>query len=598
MAAVMRFLSPEVEAGVTVRASGGRRGSGPPGADGPVRPTRGTDLVIVLALIGLLATVAWLGRGMWAPFTPEGPPSLDLSPWRLPYYAGRSLLRMFLALGGAMAFTFVVGAWAAKSTRAARLILPALDILQSVPVLGFLSATVTLFLALTPGRLLGAELASIFAIFTGQVWNLTFAFYHALITLPREQAEALRVYRLSAWQRFTHFEVPAAVIPLVWNAMMSFGGGWFFLAASEAITVLHKDILLPGLGSYLAVAVKAKDFSALAWALVAMALVILAVDRGLWRPLVAWSEKFKLEESQAAVVQRSRVLDVLRRSQVVPWLGAHLARADESMDRGWRRWMRPPAGPGSPAAERRLDRVMTVAMWSALGLLALRGAMFIARDIQWTEALRAAGLGSLTLLRVVAVLALSALVWTPMGVWIGSNPRVARTAQPIVQLLASFPANFLFPLVAILFLRFRLSIEWGGGFLMMLGAQWYVLFNTIAGAMAIPNDLREMARDQGLRGWSLWRTLILPGIFPAWVTGALTAAGGAWNASIVAEVVSWGDARLTATGIGAYVTGATAAGDWPRIVLGVSIMSLYVVAINRAVWRPLERLAVTRYRLG
>ncbi len=556
------------------------------------------DLVVLLALVGLLATLAWLGRAMWAPFAPGAPAVLDLSPWRLPYYAVRSLFRMFAALGASVIFTFVVASWAAKSRRAASVILPALDILQSVPVLGFLSATVTFFLALAPGRALGLELASIFAVFTGQVWNLCFAFYQSLITLPREQEEALRLYRLSGWRRFTHLELPAGVISLVWNGMMSFGGGWFFLAASEAITVLGESMLLPGVGSYVAVAAKARDLRALGFALLTMVVLIVLVDRGFWRPLVAWAEKFRLEESRAATGQRSAVLDFLRRSQVVPRVEVCLARADDAVDRLWQRALRSPAGPTDPARERAVDRAFTVGLWAALALLAVRGAAFVVAEVAWAEVIRVVGLGGLTLLRVALVVAVSALVWTPVGVWIGLNPRVAQLAQPVVQILASFPANFLFPFVTVLFLRLHLSLEGGSALLMALGAQWYLLFNAIAGAIAIPNDLREMTRVLGLRGWARWRALILPGIFPAWVTGALTAAGGAWNASIVAEVVTWGETRLTATGLGAYITDATASGDWPRIVLGVAVMSAYVVALNRLVWRPLSRLAERRYALG
>lgn len=528
------------------------------------RPPGWADLAALLALVGLLATVAWLGRGMWAPFMPGAPPRVDLSPWRLPYYAGRSLLRMFIALGWSLVFTLVVGSWAAKSPRARRIILPALDVLQSVPVLGFLSATVTFFIALAPGRLLGLELASIFAIFTSQVWNLTFAFYHSLVTLPREQGEAIRLYRLSGWQRFTHFELPAAMIPMVWNGMMSFGGGWFFLAASEAITVLNRELFLPGIGAYLAVAVRERDFGALGWALGTMAALIVLVDRGFWRPLVAWSERFKLEESRSAEVRNSRVLG-------------------------------DPGAVSRAIGNGRADRLLTLGLWGVLGLLVLRGAAFVATEVASSEAVRVVGLGALTLLRVGAVLALAAVVWTPVGVWIGLSPRVARLAQPVVQLLAAFPANFLFPFVTAAFVRLHWSLQWGGALLMMLGAQWYLLFNTIAGAMAIPNDLREMTRDFGLRGRVRWRALILPGIFPAWVTGSLTAAGGAWNASIVAEVVTWGDARLEATGLGAYITEATTAGDWPRIVLGVTVMSIWAsIGMSRASNRSKRRQMPTR----
>jgi NitT/TauT family transport system permease protein len=559
------------------------------------RPLNWADAVVVLALVGLLATVAWLGHGLWTPVTPAGPPPVELDPWRLPAYAARSLLRMFAALGASLVFALVIASWAARSAPAARVILPALDILQSVPVLGFLSATVTFFMALVPGHILGLELASIFAIFTSQVWNLTFAFHQVLVTLPREQAEALRLYRVSGWQRFTHFELPAGIIPLVWNGMMSFGGGWFFLAASEAITVLNQELLLPGIGSFMARAVKAADVRALGWAVLTMVILILLVDALIWRPLVAWAEKFKFEESRATDAPASRVLDVLRRSHLIPWVEMLLARLDEQADRRWRRWF---GDPGRERPERRWDRALVVLLWIAIGVLVLRGVAFVTTEVSAAEVVRVLGLGGLTLLRVAAVVALAALVWTPVGAWIGMTPRVARIAQPIVQVLASFPANFLFPLLALVFVRFGLSLEWGGAILMALGAQWYILFNTIAGAMAIPNDLREMAESLGVRGVARWRALILPAIFPVWVTGGLTAAGGAWNASIVAEVVTWGDTTLEATGLGAYVAAATVVGDWPRIVLGVAVMSAYVVMVNRLVWRRLERVAVARYSLA
>jgi NitT/TauT family transport system permease protein len=556
-----------------------------------------TDLVVLLAVVGFLATIAWLGHGMWSPLGPQASTTIDLDPLRLPYYAARSLLRMFLALGASLVFTLVVGSWAARSPRSARLILPGLDILQSVPVLGFLSATVTFFVSLTPGHLLGLELAAVFAIFTSQVWNLTFAFYHALMTLPREQAEAVRLYRLSGWQRFTHFELPAAVIPLVWNGMMAFGGGWFFLAASEAITVLDHEFLLPGLGSYAAVAVKRQDLGALAWALLVMTGLIVLVDRAFWRPLVAWSQRFRLEQTQAEVEVRSSVLDLIRRSHLTSWLEGILVGLDEAVSRRRPRPALATDRSRETASELWVDRGVTLVLWSALVGLALRGTAFVATEVDRVEVLRVLGYGVLTLGRVAAVVTVSTVLWTPVGVWIGLNPRLSRTAQPIVQILAAFPANFLFPLVAVALVKWHLSLEWSAAFLMALGAQWYVLFNTIAGAMAIPNDLREMARDLGLSGSRLWRAVILPAIFPCWVTGALTAAGGGWNASIVAEVVTWGGTTLTATGLGSYMAAATTAGDWPRIVLGVATMSACVIALNRLVWRPLERLATSRFRL-
>jgi NitT/TauT family transport system permease protein len=559
------------------------------------RPLNWADGVVVLALVGGLAATAWLGRALWAPLPPEALTRVELSPASLPVYAVRSLFRMFTALAVSVLFSLVVGSWAARSRRAAAVILPVLDVLQSVPVLGFLSATVTVFAALTPGRALGLELASIFAIFTSQVWNLTFAYYHAQVTLPREPAEALRAFGVSGWRRFTHFELPASVIPLVWNGMMSFGGGWFFLAASEAITVLGQEHVLPGLGAFAAVAARERNGWALAWAVAAMVGVIVAVDAVVWRPLVAWAEKFRQEEVASEEPPASVILSMLRRSRLLAWCGRGFARLDDAADRAWRRWRGLPArAAGAGWAGVVANRVL----WVLLGLLAARGAVFVLAEVAPREIFRVAARGGLTLMRVTVVVALGALVWTPVGVWIGLSRPVARIVRPVIQVLAAFPANVLFPVVILGLTRWGVTLDWGAVLLMALGSQWYLLFNSIAGAQAIPTELREMAQNLGVRGLARWRALILPAIFPAWVTGALTAAGGAWNASIVAEVVRWGDVTHMATGVGSYVTLATERGDWPRIVLGVGVMSAYVVGLNRLVWRRLERLAAVRYSLA
>lgn len=560
------------------------------------RPLSWADGVVVLALVGGLAATAWIGRALWTPLPPGSLPRVELSAASLPAYAARSLFRMFTALGASLLVSVLVGSWAARSRRAAAVILPVLDVLQAVPVLGFLSATVTLFAALTPGRPLGLELASIFAIFTSQVWNLIFAYYHVQVTLPRDLGDALRAFGVSGWRRFTHFELPAGVIPLVWNGMMSFGGGWFFLAASEAMTVLGQEHFLPGLGSFAAVAARERNGWALAWAVVAMVVVIVAVDAVFWRPLVAWAEKFRQEEVGAEEGPTSAVLSLLRRSRLLAWCGHGLAKLDDAADRAWIRWRGvAPIAAGRPAWAGLLG---SWALRVLLGLLAVRGAVFVLAEVESREILRVAWLGGLTLLRVAAVVTLAALVWTPVGVWVGMSRPTARLARPVIQVLAAFPANVLFPVVIRGFLGWGIALDWGAVLLMTLGAQWYLLFNAAAGALAIPTELREMARNLGVRGLARWRTLILPAIFPAWVTGAMTAAGGAWNASIVAEVVSWGDVTLTATGLGAYVTLATERGDWPRIVLGVGVMGAYVVGVNRLLWRRLERLAVTRYSLA
>jgi NitT/TauT family transport system permease protein len=557
------------------------------------------DVIVLFGALTLLALVARIGADAFARFAPpDVVPDIDLDPRHLPYYAGRSTLRMFLALGCSLLFTLAYGYVAAKSRRAERVLIPLLDVLQSVPVLGFLSVTVTGFIALFPGSLLGLEAAAIFAIFTSQAWNMTFAFYQALRALPRELDEAVTLYRLSRWQRFIRLEVPAAMIGLVWNAMMSFGGGWFFVAASEAISVLNQRYMLPGIGSYVAMAVEAQDFRALGLAIVTMAAVIVVVDQCFWRPVVAWADKFRLEQNAAAEPPRSWLLDLLRAARLPRLVAEVFAPLGEAMNRGLARLtpLRPPR-PAKARWQRWGDRLYTATLLLLVAGLLIDGARFILGEVGLGEIGATIALGLATFGRVLLVLAISTAIWVPIGVMIGLHPRLARLLQPVVQFLASFPANFLFPFATLVFIRAGISLNWGGVLLMALGAQWYILFNTIAGATSIPTDLREMAANMGVHGWQLWRTLIIPGIFPAWVTGGITASGGAWNASIVSEVVSWGPTTLTASGLGAYIAQATGAGDWPRIALGVSMMSLFVVGLNRTVWRWLYHLAESRFRL-
>lgn len=556
------------------------------------------DLAVLLGTLALIALVARVGAQAMAHFAPPSVvPAISLDPRNLPMYAARSTVRMFVALGVSTLFTLAYGWVAAHSRRAERVLIPLLDVLQSVPVLGFLSVTVTGFIALFPGSLLGLEAASIFAVFTAQAWNMTFSFYHSLRTVPHELDELAALYRLSRWHRFTRVEVPSAMIGLVWNAMMSFGGGWFFVAASEAISVLNRRYTLPGIGSYVAAAVQAQDLRALAFALLAMAVVIVLVDQLFWRPLVAWAERFRVELTEAEVTPRSWVLDVFRAAHLPELTGRALARLTKATDRLLARLTRVRPQRGNGVSSPWADRAYNAALLLALALLLVAGLRFVLSEVSVAEVARTALLGLFTFGRTVLLVAAATLVWTPVGVAIGFNPRLARFLQPVVQFLASFPANFLFPFVTLAFVRLHASLNYGAILLMALGAQWYILFNVIAGSMSIPTDLREMATNMGLRGWELWRRLILPGIFPAWVTGGITAMGGAWNASIVAEIVSWGPTTLSAAGLGAYIARVTGAGDWPRIALGVGMMSLFVVALNRVLWRQLYGIAETRFRL-
>lgn len=566
------------------------------------RPTfTWVDGVVLLVLFGLLWSAMHFGRGMLVAFDPAGVPDLDFSTSQIPYYAGRTLLRMWIAFAFSLFFAISLGYLAAKSLSARAVILPALDVLQSVPVLGFLSATVVGFMALFPGSLLGVECAAIFAIFTGQVWNMAFGFYHSMVTIPTDMQEAASTYGLSRWQRFRTVELPASAHSLIWNSMMSFGGGWFFVAQSEAISVMNKDIKLPGLGSYMAMAIEKGDNHAALLAVIAMLMLILVSDQLVWRPLLAWADKFKMELTESGLSPTSWVYKLLRGTYVFTWLALRVRQPMlDALDQAlWR--LKPRIGRAQrPTAQWPLRLAgIALACWlgyeAILGVLAaissLHGALTVASfgHIVW--------LGFLTLLRVLAMTVLATLIWTPIGVWIGFHPKVARFAQPLAQIGASFPVNMTFPLIVGLFVATQTSMNWGSIFLIAMGTQWYILFNVIAGAMAIPNDLKEVARIYGLRNWQLWRTLILPAIFPFWVTGACTAAGGAWNASIVAELATWGDTTLKADGLGAYIAEVTKSGNTPLIIASIGVMSLFVVLMNKLIWRRLYAYAERRFRL-
>ncbi|MER7765537.1 ABC transporter permease subunit [Kitasatospora sp. NPDC096140] len=578
------------------------------------------DVVVAAAVLVLLYLGLRLGRDTTVRFATARDAVVDTDPARLPYDAARTLLRMFAALAVSIVFTFGYAYAAARSRRLERVLIPALDILQSVPVLAFLTVAVTGFLALFPGSMLGLECAAVFAIFTSQAWNMTFAFYHSLVSLPRELDELSRSFGFSRWMRFWKVELPSGMIGLVWNGMLSFGGGWFFLVAAEAISVDNQRYALPGVGSYAGAAVAAGDLGRVGWAIATMVVLVVGVNFLFWRPLTAWAERFRNEQSEATEAQRSVVLDLLRRSHLPALLGRALRPVGRALNRAGRLFGtdgHPSAGhpthpghathsayPGNPAhpghhARRQRTGDMVFAL--VAGGIVLWGLVDLGRYLADRTGLGVFGepllLGLATLARVVVLVAVATVVWVPIGVKIGFSPRLTRIAQPLVQVLASFPANFLFPLAVWLLLRTGVSIDLGGILLMALGAQWYVLFNAIAGAMAIPTDLREAMDDLGVRGWQRWRRLIIPGVFPAYVTGGITASGGAWNASIVSEVVTFGGTTLTATGLGAYIARATERGDHPHLLAGVAVMSLYVVALNRLFWRRLYRLAERRYSL-
>jgi NitT/TauT family transport system permease protein len=561
------------------------------------------DLVALPLVLGLIALVGWGGMAMGAHYHIGDALPISLDPWRLPEYALRTVLRMGTALVGSLVFSLAYAALAAKSRTAEKILIPVLDILQSVPILGFLSITVTGFIALFPGRLLGVECAAIFAIFTSQAWNMTFSLYQSLRTVPSELIEAARMYHLSSWQRFWRLEVPHGIPALVWNMMMSVSGGWFFVVASEAITVSGQTIMLPGIGSYIATAINERNLGAIGYAVLVMLVVIILYDQLLFRPLLAWSQKFKDTLGDDDDNVRPWFLIVMQRAQFFDVVQAGVLGVNRGVDnlftligRRWatRNWVgRRDASPVSPWFERAFDILLLLATVAAMVWMI----RFILETVAVGEIGWAFVLGAITALRVLILIAVASVIWVPIGVWIGLRPHIADRAQPIVQFLAAFPANLFFPAAVVLILEFRLNPEIWLSPLMILGTQWYILFNVIGGTISLPAELRLAASNLGVRHWLWWRRVMLPAIFPAYVTGAVTAAGGSWNASIVSEIVQWGDTTLTATGLGAYIAQHTANGDAARITLGIGVLCLYVLAFNRLLWRRLYNLAAERLRL-
>lgn len=557
----------------------------------------GADAAVFLAVALLIFAIYRLTNQIDAPIQDIATPAtFDTNPALLPYYAARSLLRMFAALIASTIFTFLYATLAAKSRRAEKILIPLLDILQSVPVLGFLSVTLTMWLALFPGSEIGVELAAIFAIFTSQVWNMTFAFYQAQVTEPKELDEAARAMRLTRWQRFWQLDAPSGVMPLVWNGMMSFGGGWFFLIASEVISVNNAEYALPGIGSYVAAVTENQQLGRLMLAIAVMVLMVVGVNFFFWRPLTAWAERFRLGDSSATTQQRSYVLDLIRHSTIP----GHLAKITHPVGE-WLNKVTKPLGSGAPAlvVDVRRRRVGDVVFTVIVGALIVWGTiamlLYLHRTVGLGEFVTAVVLGFATFARVMVMLIIATIIFVPIGVWIGLNPKVTRIMQPVVQVLASFPANFLFPFVTMFLLWSHISLNIGGVFLMALGAQWYILFNVMAGAAAIPNDLREVATNLRMPLLQRWKDIYGPAIFASWVTGGITAAGGAWNASIVAEVVNYGGTNLTATGLGAYITQATTEGNFAKTFIGVIVMAVFVVGLNRVLWKPLNKLAERRF---
>jgi NitT/TauT family transport system permease protein len=513
----------------------------------------------------------------------------------LPFYLMRTTLRMFSALAASLVFSVVFAVLATKYRAAEKFLVPLLDILQSIPILGFLSITVTGFIALFPGSLLGVECAAIFAIFTSQAWNMAFSLYQSFKTVPTELKEASRVFHLSGWQRFWRLDMPYAMPSLLWNMMMSMSGGWFFVVASEAISVSNQNIKLPGIGSYIAMAIEAKDLGAIGLAVGAMFVGVVMYDQLFFRPLLAWSDKFRFEEVGGAQEQKSWLLTWLRRTERFQLIGVFFANL---LNRSITAFRINHDGTSIRARHRELsptlERVWDAIVAAMILFATWRLLTFINSEVGWREAGHVFILGFYTLIRVMVLIGLAALIWVPIGIWIGMNPKIAEKVQAVAQFLAAFPANLMFPVFVLGIVHFHLTPDIWLSPLMIFGTQWYLLFNVIAGASTVPTELRYAARNIGLKGSLRWRRYLLPAVFPSFVTGAITASGGSWNASIVSEYVTWGDTTVQAHGIGSYIAEMTAAGDFPRIALGIGVMCVYVMTLNHFVWRRLYRMAEDR----
>jgi len=557
----------------------------------------GWDLLAALLVLGFVVAFAEASRSLGQPLAALSSQPLSLAPSHLPDYALRTALRMLIAMVVSLGFTFTYATLAAKSARAGSLLIPLLDILQSVPILSFISITVVFFLSVSPGRVFGAELACVFALFTSQAWNMAFSFYQSLRTVPPEMIEAGKMFGLNGWARFWRIEVPFAMPSLVWNMMMSMSGGWFFVVAAEAITVGNTSIALPGIGSYIALAIAHRKLAAIFWAIGAMLIVILIYDQLMFRPLVAWAFRFRIDQEQSEDEPESWMLTMLRRTNLFDVMGAP---ADRFMR--WTYTLRPPSFGQSDDRVAPLASRAANAAWflfiAAIACFSLwRIYLFSVAALPWREVLEAFGLGLITMIRVFILIALASLIWTPIGIYVGLRPKLAGVVQPVAQFLAAFPANLLFPVAVSGIVGFHLNPDIWLSPLMVLGTQWYILFNVIAGASGLPRDLRDAGDNFGVKGWLWWKKIALPAVFPFYVTGAITASGGSWNAAIVAEFVSWGHKTLHAHGLGDYIERAAVAGDFHRIVLGTAVMAILVSIINRVFWRPLYWYAERKFRL-
>lgn len=557
-----------------------------------------SDIIAFIILLGILAALAFSASEMQTPYHLGKPILISLAPTALPGYAANTILRMFIALAFSLLFTFTIAPLAAKNKQAEKLIIPAIDILQSVPILGVLSITIVGFIHLFPNSRLGPECAAIFAIFTSQVWNMTLSFYQSLKTTPKVFYETAAIFHLSAWQQFWRIEVPYAIPGLLWNTMVSMSAGWFFVVASEAISVSNQNIMLPGIGSYIRMAITNADHNAIFYAILTMLFVILLYDQLLFRPLLSWSERFKSSRIEEYHPPRPWFYRLLTKTRVLKSLQRLLRGSTEKFLNSSiplfptiHSFSIPQKYTGS------LIWLWNIFLIASISISVLFLWNFITHKISFSEIRHVFYLGGITGIKVAVLIILSSVVWVPIGVWVGLHPKMTQVVQPIVQFLAAFPVNLVYPLIVTVIVHYHLSVEIWSSPLMILGTQWYILFNVIAGAAAIPKDLLLATKNFSVGGWLWWKRLAIPAILPYYITGSMTAAGGCWNASIVADVLEWGNHKLISTGLGSYISAYTSTGDFPRIALGIGVMCCYVLLINHFIWRKLYHFSASRFVL-
>jgi NitT/TauT family transport system permease protein len=561
------------------------------------------DFVAFVIIVAIFILIIVGAEGMHQPLIKLETTPIELSLYKLPMYALYTTLRMFIAICASLLFTFIVATTAAKNRRAESLIIPALDILQSVPVLGFLTFVVPICMRIVPGNQIGLEIAAIFAIFTAQTWNMAFSLYQSLCTVPKNLKEVSAEFCLSKWQIFWRLEVPFAIPGLVWNTMMSMSSSWFFVVASEAISIGNTQFSLPGIGSWLALAIQSKDLSAVAWAAITMGIVILIYDQIVFRPIIVWADKFKMGQTSSLQQPKSWVYNIIKNTQFIYIFTKPLCVfACLLLSIRWS-YFNSAFGKINILQQKRiwLDKIFNI-LWFLFIFVLLVGALllifnYLRKYISLSTLQDVFILGGITTLRVIILILLASLIWVPIGVWVGLRPKVVAWVRPLAQFLAAFPANLLFPLFVFVIVQYNLNPNIWLSILMILGTQWYIFFNVIAGITVFPYELKEVATIYRAGLWSWWCKVIFPGILPYYITGALAATGGAWNASIIAEVVSWGETRLAAKGLGAFIADATIAGDFPKVVLGVAVMAIFVVVFNKLCWHRLYVYAAKHTRL-